>query len=1015
MDVEAALIRNQDWGELRRYYSSRTGHAWELGWISLLQFKDKFKAIDCFQIALNDPKYEEAAYILLWKMGKRPQQKIFEGAKSLRLYDCFQAGRVTPLIHFIKESTENAQYFSFLLKPHLQKLSIKDVEEIKDIPRSAEMALNLAEVFETKMKDRSAAQKLYEEFLSDPWSQNVISELSKLIITPQTMSKMRQAYQQRDGQLVLTLLKSIHTQVGHLTSPLWAAALTQAIEYDLSHITAHILGYNFWVKSCISPRAIEKAREILFSKESEKAPRFVVFWDKFLSTSELVEIPDDLDPDSRGLWQIRIEQNPGLLSQGLKEFPMEERFLFLWSLRQRETEKKDPRRWPEQEKESSVVRRSLEKAFERSSNKVLWFDRLRASGCSQSFYEFAVARASIPVAWVIEDLNKNFISNSPAIRSFLVRELSVFVPGSETEKTDLLKALSFLTPVEKQQVLLSRFVLAEIPLELIQAEYLDPLWEAQNQVGPEVFARWTTRILDALSHRDSSGFSAAEWRWIEVGWDLDPKECERFAPRLRDLANFPWTPYIEKLEQHKLDRLLITAATLVPDDRTKETILRRLILERPEAQIQQAILSISTEYIRSDLLAELYLNRGQIEKSIEYFVQELELSPILNDQIRLGHKLLNLMAQLTPAQIQSKSAQLETIYEHLVKWGALDQNTCAKLSDLFILAQKFDRAWAVNCYQWNRAQPVHREVLLSKLLERAFQARAIEQTQRLLVDHILESPVPSKLNYEILRVLLTEDSVFKIRHLRREFIEKASQIYPLHRELLKMRASYDYRALLLWESFYGDLLEGRCGPVHYEAKRRYELWDITESLNQVESISHFAKYLDIHGVTAHGNISSHEFYDQAKRIWARVSKSYSVSKVFDFKIVDELSTPFIISFKSKTIYVLKDFFAELDEDSWTILSLGFLQVLFDFQRGLFDERALMQRFFQGMFLSGSAVSKIIRLCVWLCISEGLIEPVLLKIDPESLVSKLPLINTLIVFYLSEIYEHKAKENCIPLS
>ena len=63
------------------------------------------------------------------------------------------------------------------------------------------------------------------------------------------------------------------------------------------------------------------------------------------------------------------------------------------------------------------------------------------------------------------------------------------------------------------------------------------------------------------------------------------------------------------------------------------------------------------------------------------------------------------------------------------------------------------------------------------------------------------------MTYRIFNILLGSDSPFKIRHLRKELIERASGIFPLHPEILKVRAAADYRAVLLWKSFYHAELE----------------------------------------------------------------------------------------------------------------------------------------------------------------------------------------------------------------
>lgn len=90
--------------------------------------------------------------------------------------------------------------------------------------------------------------------------------------------------------------------------------------------------------------------------------------------------------------------------------------------------------------------------------------------------------------------------------------------------------------------------------------------------------------------------------------------------------------------------------------------------------------------------------------------------------------------------------------------------------------------------------------------------------------------------------------------------------------------------------------------------------------------------------------------------------------------------------------------------------VGYFQMLFDRDRGLFDQGALVERFFQGMLLSGASLSAIVRLIVWLSIAEGLIAPQVNQFKPQELVVKLPLLKHFLIFYLSEDFERKAQEN-----
>jgi len=266
---------------------------------------------------------------------------------------------------------------------------------------------------------------------------------------------------------------------------------------------------------------------------------------------------------------------------------------------------------------------------------------------------------------------------------------------------------------------------------------------------------------------------------------------------------------------------------------------------------------------------------------------------------------------------------------------------------------------------------------------------------------------PNRLAFEMIDALLNEKSFLKLRHLRPEFIEKASQLYPLHPALLKARAEFDYRAVLLWQSFYGDPLKTAAAIPAFGSKRRFELWRLTDSISNSESFSIFSKYLD-HLPPDRLKAASHDYKDKADRILTRLAKQFGFKKAPKFFLVEEMPTPMRIHLDPMALSVTKEFFEVLDEESWTALSVGLLQIVNDRDTGLFEERRLMERFFQAMILSGAPVSKIIRLIVWLGIHEGLVSPQVLQSDPQALIERLPFLNSLLIFYLSRDFEEKMK-------
>jgi hypothetical protein len=309
--------------------------------------------------------------------------------------------------------------------------------------------------------------------------------------------------------------------------------------------------------------------------------------------------------------------------------------------------------------------------------------------------------------------------------------------------------------------------------------------------------------------------------------------------------------------------------------------------------------------------------------------------------------------------------------------------------------------------EWIKASEAERSNLLEHFLESAFQSRAIDDAQRTLVEYIFSTGSPNRLTHEILDRLLNSNSAFKLRHLRREFIDRATQIFPLHPEVLKIRAGYDYRALLLWDSFYGDEIDARAEPYSLSIRRKYELWGLTESSNPPEIFSKFAPYIEtVHRIKVEKQ--NFDFLDDARRILSRLSKHFGIRKDFHIQITKDLGVPFRLIVSQPAVQMDEAFFKELDEELWSAICVGAFQVFYDFDSGLYEPRRLMERFFQASFLAGTPIAKVIRLCVWLAVSENMITPQILKSNPEKIVETLPFMNSLLIFYLSPDFDIKTR-------
>ena len=1022
MDRESELVKSENWTELRRFYAARSGHAWELAWIHLLKMRDRLKAIEYFNKTLEDPRYEEASSIVLWKLGQRPARRAYVGPPSLRLYEAYMKGDAPTLLRYLRHSSENATFVPAILRQICDSLTREDIVSWVGADLPASLCFQLGAHAERKLKDLALADEFYKRFYQDAWSIRLADENSRLVFDPEISRRLRHAYSKRDGITVKRTLKTASFRLEKLTekaaSPLWIEALQEAFELEAIHLTENLFGYPFWKHHDLSPIATQEMRKRLFSEEEIPEPEFISGWRDFFEAEGVESFPANLDLDSLPLWQIRVELNPETLSDALLKFPTEERFLFLWSLRHRENQKDSnlARKWPENLEESEVVRKNLERAFDRSSNKVLWFDRVRQVGCSQSFYEYAASHTSIPLSWILEDLKAGFIKASPAIRAALRDQLSVTISqGSEPadlSSKSLAEALSYLTPAETQTVLLSRFVLAPLPEDILNDDYLDLLWDAQGRVSLETSRRWTKEVLHFLSTRRLRDLQSRHWRWIETAWEYDSKELERFSPQLDSGLEYPWELYLEKLSQANQTGMILTCLHRIPDERLKEKWIRAMVEEKHlDHRVFAAINSLATDYVRHQLLAAWYECKEEWSKAIDHHHEELHQTPIVNEQLKIAKQVLHLHRRSGLSNSEAQVAQILSLAKFLETNGSLDADLCDELATALESHKEFLLAWKFTVQRWIRSSDTLRESILPRLLDLGFRGRAVEETQRFLVDHLFKLHSPSVLAYSILDSLLNENSFVRLKHLRPELIEKASQLYPLHRNLLQVRAREDYRAVLLWDAFYGDELREMASPPSFKGKRNYELWTLTDTASQSDAFSPFVRYLE-HLPADKKTSETHEFLEKAERSAVRLSKQFSSKRSMKVILSKDLQTPIKIVLPQPTIVLRLDFFEMLDEEMWSALVTGALQLWEDRDRGLFDEKRLLERFFQGMLLSGASLQKNLRLWVWLAMSEGLLEEQVLRANPEQLIEKLPFLNALVIFYLSRDFSDKLQKNCL---
>lgn len=1022
MDREAELIRSSNWGELKRFYSERVGSAWELSWVQLLQLKDHESAAKAFERAFEDPHFEEAAYIMLWALGKQPRRRITINSKSLRLFQAYQEGQLRPLAYWLREN-QDFQIFSENLLLRCMNVSSKaeiSADDLtimaKSVRVSAETLYLMGRLWETRARNQAAAEECFEKFFQDVWVKKITSEASKHLFDREMSERLRFAYSSNDGLLIKRLLTALEAKLDKLPFQnirAYQKAFEQGLRWDLENLTTNLRGAAFWKFSDFSPTAIYNMLPILFAPEEKPTPDFVILWERFFHDPQKQLPPVHLDEKSLAVWQIYVELCPEALSEALLKFPTEERFLFLWSLQNNQSGKRNLGR-PVLEKESETVRKNLERAFSRSTNKVLWFDRLRKCGCSQSFYEFALSEIDVPVSWVMEDLQSQMIGNSAAIRNYLKNQIQVVgLNHSKNEAlsvSQLQNALQYLTPLEKQEALLARFVLTPIPNEILSDEVLDLLWDAKNRVGVEVFSNWRKSVAEYLKKKPMREFSKRHWQWIEESWLHEAESLDIFSPPVKAAGeDFPWLAYLEAAFFHEKWNLLQMSLIHHPDEHLKTQWAERLLFQIDEKHIRRLIQSLKDPAAQSSLLMQLSGEKKNWRESFNHALELMEEAAILNEQARAARWAIEHFKNLRAKERLELIHEIQRCADFLESLGHLDFDISMKLSDIFAEEAQWLLSWQTFMKAWQKASDAQKELSLETLLNLSIHSRKIEEAQKILIEFLFEKPQAKSLQTAILEKLLNEGSEFRLGHVRKEFVEKASRIDPLHPEVLKRRAQYDYRATLIWNSFYSEDLTNSILVDQKKKKRKYEFWGMTETLMKTASIEAFCRYLEFYH-TEEIIGEKHDHLESAERSMNRLRKRFRIKKKIALCVTSDLKSPMKFFFEKPAIQVDRKFFEHLDEEAWSAIVVGYFQMLFDRERGLFDQGALVERFFQGMLLSGASLSAIVRLIVWLSIAEGLISPQVNQFKPQELVVKLPLLKHFLIFYLSEDFERKAQEN-----
>jgi hypothetical protein len=1016
VDVESELIRSGNWPELRRHYTKKIGSSWELGWMALLQERSRSGAIEHFKNALRDPHFEEASYLLLRKLGVQRLDRPANLPNSLKLFDSFVAGELRPLVVFLCTRKEHLGFAESILSQVDQLHRSVREEELRALDKverlSARALIYVSLLWDRRLKKPQEALRVFEYALRDPGFRRLTQSLAEWIDDEVLLSKILGAYHHRDGlslgRYLTALIDGLHEgRIGKSLHQDLRATLVDAFRFDHEHMTENLLSFSFWKDSLLSPRA-------LLSLDRQQNNR-VLAEPNFLHWQSFFESSDDprdwslsclQDDASLPCWQILVELRPDTLSEALLKFPTQERFLLLWSARSDVQSSENHKRWPKDLKESEVVRANLRRAFERASNKELWFDRIRKAGCSQDLYDFVLTQITPPLEWILADLESGMVQNSPSVRRYVVTHLSITAPQAsgahELQVGQISKLLTVLTPAERQEVLLSRFVLAPIPAELLNDQNLDLIWEARERVGEEVLRSWHESVAQYLSKKARRDYQERHWLWIKSAWTIDVKYLEIFAPSFQEVSRFPWQEYLQAAKDHEAWALILTCLRYVAEDGLKADWCAQLIESTNDQKLLFAIQSLKDPAKKSGLLALWHFRQQDFKAAFESIEEQLSELAIFNEYPRVLETALSYSQSATAEMQKFTVDRLNHLFHQLLPLGVLNDQLFQKLEALADRAGAPEIAFRWAMHEWLTVNDSERPSLLDRLIGYASRSHKIDELQKLLVLFVYQSAKLDALGMRIVSLLADPGSELKLQHLRSEFIERASAVFPLHEELLKHRAAFDYRAVILWDAFYGRPLEQKAARPEQVSAKAIELWGLTQSFSRSEDFLGLTSLMTSERSGVRVEELEKVVQKQLKRFGIR-EEVQIFSEPSSAKKIRILIDPYGLQIDS-------DYLSRLDESMIQALICGLAQMIQDRDRGLFRNDLLIERFLQGMLLAPLGVKRWIQFAMRLAIQEGLASASLTETNPESLLKNARFLGHLLVFFLGRDYASKL-ETC----
>ncbi len=654
---------------------------------------------------------------------------------------------------------------------------------------------------------------------------------------------------------------------------------------------------------------------------------------------------------------------------------------------------------------SPVVRKNLERAFTRSLNKLEWFENLRRLGVSQDFYEYVLDQLKVPIAWLVEDLRAGRVKATTKIRSHLKDRIQIVVPGEEISPTEIILALEFLTPVEKQESLVSRFLIVLPEGDMMTDEVLSLLWDIRDSVGTAVVDRWAEAISKNLSHK--MNLSSVEKLWAKQAWANSELARAELSPARFDELSEMWPKYLDDLmSAGEIDRIP-DCLTQIADERLKIQWIQIFDDLGRIKDVEKGIRSIRDRYTQLKFLARLSLQNEVSLLGIGILAEALAESAITLDQLSLAHEIVKLLLK---AELSPTTRALEILNS---AEAVLD---CYKISisdERIEIARKWHlstKVWSLLVRRWATATVTEKEVLIPQIVDMSKDSKFFEEGQRLLVELILAENQPSDAINKALDALLSDESHLRIKHLRREFIEKATIFDPLHREILRFRAAYDHRSVLVWNSFYGDALPSAAAAIVYN-KRKFILWKTVRSFCR----SAVPQSLKVYEGLRKELVTDLEPCDELEKLASKLSQLFGKRQSLSVCLSDKTSKPIAIQFDPDILILRKSSRYLFDDELLKSFLYAYVQLKADYDSGLYQSDVLTERFFIGMLLSGTSLSKMIRFLVSVSKEENIFREKPESMEPERLIREAPMLRDFLGFYLGDEYSKMVENSGISLT